>query len=166
MTARVGGTGAEVEAYLVGVAALLDAFGATLQLTNQNELELLEDPEGRLTFELMGELPGEPGAPPATLVAWERFVPVGPDAYERSEYVYEVLDRERDYRRGFHLHSPDWFGRNYLVVVHEHFEQPVGHEPCPHYEGLPIHDGYAGVAKLMEVWAGPAPDRATLRCLD
>jgi hypothetical protein len=52
-----------------------------------------------------------------------------------------------------------------MVVVHEHCEQPVGHAVCPHYEGSPIRDAYAGIVALMRVWTDPAPDCSNLRCL-
>jgi hypothetical protein len=95
----------------------------------------------------------------------EEFRPVGPDLYERSRYEYELLDLARDYRRSFHLHFPEWFEREFLVVVHEHCERPVGRVDCEHYEGAPIKDAYAGISVLMEVWTGETPECTDLRCL-
>ena len=159
------GTYEEIAEYVSGVAALLERFGATLRLPFGTDLELLEDPSGQLSFELLGDLPD--GADPARseVALREAFHPVGVGLYERTLYEYELVDRERDYRRALHLHFPEWFHRRFLVVVHEHCERPVGHTECEHYEGSPIKDAYAGVVALMGIWTGPTPVCSELRCL-
>lgn len=160
------GTYEEISRYLSSAAVLLERYGVTLRLPgHSNELELLEDPSGRLSFEILGNLPSEADPGRSEIAVREEFTPLGSGRYERSRYEYEIIDRERDHRRAFHLHHPAWFERTLLVVVHEHCEQPVGHVVCPHYEGSPIRDAYAGIIALIRVWTGPAPDCSELRCL-
>jgi hypothetical protein len=159
------GTYGEIAEYLAGVAALLERFGATLRLPVGADFELLEDRSGELSFELLGDLPDGADPARAEIAVREAFRPVGVGRYERTLYEYELVDRERDYRRALHLHFPKWFQRRYLVVVHEHCERPVGRAECEHYEGTPIKDAYAGVVALMGIWTGPTPDCSTLRCL-
>ena len=157
---------AEVAEYLLRVAALLERYGIALRLPEDaDELEILEDHAGDLSFELLGDLPDAANPSRSEIVVRERFDRVGPDQYARAGYAYEILDRERDYRRSFHLHDPEWFRREFLVVVHEHCESPTGHVSCKHYEGSPIKDAYSGVETLMDVWTGPQPDCSRLTCL-
>jgi hypothetical protein len=156
----------EVEAYLLGVASLLERHGVVLRDPADGEdLVIREDPTGALSFALVGDLPDAPGAAPAEIAIREQFRPVGPDQYERTGYAHELLDRPRDCRRALHLHSPEWFEREFLVVVHEHCERPIGRSACDHYEGSPVGDAYAGVLALMAIWVGDVPDCSALRCL-
>jgi hypothetical protein len=160
------GDSVDVEEYLVRVAALLERYGIALRLPEgTDELEVLEDPAGALSFELLGDLPDAATPSRSEVIVREQFDRVGPDRYARAGYEYEILDRERGYRRSFHLHDPEWFQREFLVVVHEHCESPIGRVPCKHYEGPPIKDAYAGVEALMDVWTGPPPDCSRLTCL-
>jgi hypothetical protein len=157
----------QLDAYLAGVAALLERYGVVLRLPGEGEdLELLEDDDGVLTFELWGDLPAGAERARATVIIREAFSPAGDGTCVRSRYEYELLDLVRDYRRAFHLHFPEWFEAAYLVVVHEHCERPVGHAACDHYEGPPIRDAYAGVEALMRTWTADPPDCSALRCLD
>jgi len=160
------GTYQEISEYLSAAAALLERHGVALRLPGQQaDLELLEDSSGRLSFELVGDLPGAADPTCSEIAVREEFHPLGSDRYERRRYEYEILDRERDYRRAFHLHFPEWFERTFMVVVHEHCERPVGHVACPHYEGSPIRDAFAGIVALMAIWVDPTPDCPELRCL-
>lgn len=152
--------------YLVKVADLLERYGVILQRpANHRSLPFLEDDAGDLSYELVGDLPGGASSARTEVAVRERFLRVGVDLYTRALYEYELIDHAQDYRRAFHLHSPDWFERRFLVVVHEHCERPIGNERCEHYEGSPIRDAYAGVITLMDIWTGPAPDCSQLRCL-
>lgn len=130
-----------------------------------DDLVIEEDDAGVLSFELLGDLPD--GQEPATAEVGvrEEFRPIGPDLYERSRYEYGLLDHARDYRRSFHLHFQEWFAREFLVVIHEHCERPIGQVDCEHYEGSPIRDACAGIGVLMDVWTGETPDCADLTCL-
>ncbi len=162
------GTYEEISRYLSSAALLLERYGVTLRLSgHSDELEILEDSSGSLSFEILGDLPSDAdlGRGRSQIAIREEFHPIGVGRYERSRYEYEIIDRERDHRRAFHLHHPAWFERTFMVVVHEHCEQPVGHAVCPHYEGSPIRDAHAGIVALMRVWMDPAPDCSELRCL-
>ncbi len=130
------GDSVEVAEYLSRVAALLERYGIALRLPDgTDELEILEDPAGALSFELVGDLPDAATPSHSEVIVRERFDRVGPDRYARAGYEYEILDRERGYRRSFHLHDPEWFQEEFLVVVHEHCESPIGRVPCRHYRG-------------------------------
>ena len=156
----------DIADYLARVAILLERNGVTLRVPDGTDLELQEhNVTGNLSFELLGDLPDARTPSRSELVVAEKFERVGPDEYVRVAYAYELLDHERDYRRGFHLHDPEWFQREFLVVVHEHCEGPIGHGTCGHYEGPPIRDAYAGVMTLVDVWCADPPDCSQLRCL-
>jgi hypothetical protein len=161
------GSRREIAEYLADLALLFERFGVELDSgAHGDDLVLREGGrDGDLSFALGGSLPGDQ-ASAGTVIVREVFARAGPDVYERSQYAYEIVDRERDCRRAFHLHFPEWFAREHLVLVHEHCERPIGHAVCPHYEGSPIRDAFAGVMALMEIWTGDAPDCADLRCLE
>jgi hypothetical protein len=144
----------------------MERFGATLNLPEGSDLEFLEEADGTLSFEIIGSLPDGTHPARARLVVREGFRRISPDLYERSRYEYELVDRARDFRRAFHLHFPEWFGRRFLVVVHEHCERPIGLVVCEHFLGRPIKDAYEGVTTLMDVWTAEPPDCETLTCLD
>jgi hypothetical protein len=157
----------QCEDYLARVAALLEGFGVVFSRPAAGEdLVLEESKPGVISYELQGELVDPDGGVPARVEIREQFTPVRPDLYERTRYVYELRDEARDYRRAFHLHSPESFMSAYLVVVHEHCERPIGVVRCEHYEGSPLKDAFAGVRILIDVWAGNPPDCGRLRCLD
>ena len=152
--------------YLSRVATLVERFGITVDLREDEDLALLEDDEGTLSFEIRGDLPDGIHAATASVELREAFRRIGPGLYERSRYEYELVDRARGFRRAFHLHFPEWFEWRFLVVVHEHCERPIGRVDCEHYEGRPIRDAFAGVAALMDAWTAEPPDCGALRCLE
>lgn len=157
---------AEVDEYVVRLVELLERYGVVLsQPPADADIEVLEADDGSLSFELIGGLPDGRQPPLATLELREEFRP-DKQGYRRARYEFEVIDRERDFRRAFHLHSPEWFAREYLVVVHEHCERPIGHVRCAHYQGSPISDGYQGVRVLLETWLADPPDCRLLPCYD
>ncbi len=159
--------GAAVDAYVGQLAELLERFGVVLQRPAPGEpIEVLEAADGSLSFELVGALPDGRQPVLATLEVREEFRALDSGLFERSRYEFEIVDRERDFRRAFHLHSAEWFQGRHLVLVHEHCERPIGRARCDHFEGRPIRDGFAGIVTLMDAWTGDQPDCDTLRCLD
>jgi hypothetical protein len=157
----------QCEDYLARVAALLEGFGVVFSRPAAGEdLVLEESRRGVISYELRGELVDPDGDVPARVEIREQFTPVRPDVYERARYAYELRDEARDYRRAFHLHSPEAFMSTYLVVVHEHCERPIGTRQCEHYEGSPVKDAFAGVRAIMDLWTDDPPDCGRLHCLD
>lgn len=156
----------ECAEYLSRVAVLMERFGAALDLPEGAALELLEEDDGTLSFELMGSLPDGTRLGRSRLVIREGFRRISPDLYERARYEYELVEQVRDFRRAFHLHFPEWFERRFLVVVHEHCERPIGVIDCEHYAGQPIRDAFAGVTSLMDIWTAEPPDCKALKCLE
>jgi hypothetical protein len=156
-----------LEDHLADVAELLERYGVSLDLGPGEDLTLEETPLGALAFELRGFLPHGRQPPRAALEIREVWRPAAGGRYERSEYEYELLDRDRDYRRAFHLHDGDWFVRHFSVVVHEHCERPIGTSTCDHYAGHPVRDAFAAAELLVRTWVDPlAPDCSALPCLE
>lgn len=143
----------------------MERSGIALWTGDVTGVEILDQPSGGLAFELRGFLPDGGTIGRSELTIRERFARDSDDGYLRTGYAYELLDRERGYRRAFHLHDPAWFQDRFLVMVHEHCERPIGHVACPHHEGRPIRDAYAAVELLMGVWVDEAPDCDGLPCL-
>lgn len=158
--------GPAVDDYASRIAELLERCGVVLMKPVLGKpVEVLEADDGSLSFELLGVLPD--GREPAlsSLEVRERFRAIDGDRYERDGYEYELIDRERSFRRAFHFHDPEWFERHYLVLVHEHCEQPLGDRACDHYQSMPVRDGCAGVMALIAAWAGE-PSCSESHCLD
>lgn len=159
-------SGAGVDEYAARIAELLERYGVVLSSPGPGEpIEVLEADDGSLSFAIVGSLPDGRMPARSTLEVRERFRMAGPDRFARDGYAFELIDRERDLRRAFHYHDADWFERRYLVVTHEHCEQPIGHAACDHYAGDPVRDGFAGVVALMDAWTRPA-GCTVLHCLD
>ena len=158
------GTFDSIEDHVLGVAALIERLGATIR--GDDDLQLVEDRAGGLTYELVADLPDGLEPARAEIVVREAFTPEGRQAYVRAHYEYELLDHSRDFRRAFHLHTPDWFRRHHLVIVHEHCERPIGAIDCPHSFGSPIRDASAGVLALIDAWTDEPPDCSALQCLE
>lgn len=159
-------TDPEVDDYASRIVELLERYGVVISKPAPGRpVEILEADDASLSFELIGSLPD--GRVPAlsTLEVREHFRSIDRESFERDGYEYELSDRERGFRRAFHLHDAAWFERRYLVVVHEHCERPLGDPECDHYEGPPIRDGYAGVMALVDAWTGEPPDCTGLPCL-
>lgn len=157
----------ECEDYIANVAELMERYGIVLvKPATGEDLVLIEDDRGALGFELIGELRGEGTGRPATIEVREELAPLGEGTFHTTGYEYELIDRSADYRRAFHLHHPEEFGRRYLVLVHEHCESPLGQAECEHYSGMPLKDSYAGLTKLLDAWTEGPIDCRTLICLD
>lgn len=150
-----------LDSYLASVADLLDRYG----LDVEDGAFAVDQAPGARRLGVRASLHGGAGTP-AVVEIRETWVEDGMGAFERAEYVYELIDHERDFRRAFHLHDADWFGRRFLVVVHEHCERPIGALDCEQYEGTPVRDAFAGVLALIDAWTGDPPDCSALRCLE
>jgi hypothetical protein len=159
-------TQAALEDYLSRVAELLERYGVALDIGPQEDLALEESPSGARSFELRGFLPDGQMPPGSTVVLREVWSRATGNRLERTGYEFELLDHERDFRRAFHLHDPEFFIGRFQVVVHEHCEQPIGTAPCDHMAGDPVRDAYQGVEVLLGVWVDPVvPDFSRFRCL-
>lgn len=158
-------SGAALEGHVAEVADLIERYGAVVD--PEMELVVFESPSGARWFQVRASL--WDGRTPSRSIVELREVwrPYSDGSYERSEYVYELLDHERDVRRAFHLHDAETFVRRFQVVVHEHCERPVGSTSCDHYAGEPVRDAFSGVERLVGAWVDPEiPDCTALRCLE
>jgi hypothetical protein len=157
----------ECEAYLANVAGLLERYGVVLTAPGPGaDLELLEDDDGALSFEIIGQLPGETATTGAIVEVREELSPLGDGTHRTTRYEYELIDPAANHRRAFHLHDPETFVRRYLVAVHEHCEHPLHRVDCPHYAGSPLKDSHAGVGALMDAWVGGPIECSSLTCLE
>lgn len=156
----------ELADYLANLAELAERYGVVLDLATDDPVELQIEVSGIRRFNLVGFLPDGRQPPQAVIHVAEKWRPVAGDDYERSAYRYELIDQARDFRRAFHWHDERDFVRRFGVVVHEHCESPIGHAPCPHIFGAPVHDGYRGVELLVAAWVDDPPDCTTLPCLE
>jgi len=158
-------SGSALEDYLADVVELLERYGALVDEDPQPFINA--SPSGTRWFELRAGLPDGRVPSRSAIGVREAWQPVAADAFERREYEYELLDRDRDYRRAFHLHDREVFARFFDVVVHEHCEQPIGTSTCDHYAGQPVGDAFAGVEALVGTWVDPnEPNCGALTCLD
>jgi hypothetical protein len=158
-------TDASLDDYVRDVANLLERYGVALDVADE-ELVIEVAGTGARTFDLRGYLPDSRLPSRATVVFRETWIPDGAGALERMEYVYELLDHQRDVRQAHHLHDRDVFVRRFSVVVHQHCERPIGNLDCAHYEGSPIRDGIAGVVALVAAWTADPPECGDLRGLE
>ncbi|MGZ8761192.1 MAG: hypothetical protein ACXWXV_11575 [Aeromicrobium sp.] len=159
-------TSARLDDYVADLAELAERYGVALDLAEGESLIVEMDPSGSRRFMLSGTLPAGRRSPSASVELAETWRPAGPDGYERSAYRYELLERERDFRRAFHRHDEELFALRYGVVVHEHCEAPIGAAPCAHLFGAPVRDGYRAIELLMSAWVADPPDCGSLPCLD
>lgn len=160
---RLSGSG--LEDYVADVVELLERYGAAVGPDAQPYINAT--PSGARWFEIRAVLHDGRSPSRSAMELREVWRPLATDSYERREYEFELLDRDRDLRRAFHLHDRDVFARVFDVVVHEHCEQPIGSSSCDHYAGLPVRDAFAGVEILIDTWIKPdVPDCGALTCLD
>ena len=159
--------GAEEHAdYVVGLVELAERYGIVVDLPADGPIEIAIEPDGTLRFGIVGYLPDGRQPPLAWVEISEKWRPEPGGLYERSAYRYELLDKERGFRRAFHWHDESEFVRRFGVVVHEHCEAPIGQAPCPHHFGAPVRDGFRAVELLMTAWVADPPDCAALPCLE
>lgn len=159
-------TSAGLDDYVADLAELAERYGIALSLADGDSLTLEIEANGLRRVLVSGALPAGRRSGHSSVEVAETWRPVGPDSYERSAYRYELLERERDFRRAFHRHDEDLFARRYGVVVHEHCEAPIGAAPCAHPFGAPVRDGYRAIELLMSAWVADPPHCASLPCLE
>lgn len=154
--------------YVADLVDRLDRFAVTILPPNDGlAIELGRDAAGALIVDLQGRLPVGPRSPDVDLDLVERWVPVGPDQFERAGYRFELRHHGLAYRRAFHRHDVDHFVRAYQVATHEHCESTMGAPACNHYFGEPIADGFDAFDRLYDLWLTDAPPRCMeIRCLD
>lgn len=138
---------AQLASYISGLATYLVRLGA--QLRSQPTLDVYDG--GVLGFDIEAVLPGA-GAPNAAEIRLsETWRPRGA-GFERDEYEYELVERERPRRRAFHRHHPETFLRRAETAIHEHCEEVLGQPECDHYVGLPLRDGYEAIERIQLAW--------------
>lgn len=158
-------TSGELDEYVANLGRLAERYGITLDLPDGAAVTIDIERDLVRRFEMVGFLPdGE--LPPKAIVEISETWPAVGNAFERSAYRYELIDRERGFRRAFHWHDERDFQRRFGVVVHEHCESPIGHAPCAHYFGAPARDGYRAVELLVAAWVADPPDCTVLPCLE
>ena len=153
--------------YLADLVERLDRFAVTLLPPNVgDEVELGREGDGSLVIDLEARLPVARRSPDVELDLFERWTPVGHDAFERTAYRFELRDRDLGHRRAYHRHDVDHFVRSFDVATHEHCETPIGVSACNHYHGPPVVDAFDAFDRLYDLWlTGTTPDCSALRCL-
>jgi len=153
---------AQLISYVSGLATYLLRVGA--ELRGQPTLDVYDD--GVLGFDIEAALPG-PGIPgPAEVRLSETWRPAGA-VFERDEYEYELVDRERGRRRAYHRHDAEAFLRRAETAIHEHCEEFLGRPTCDHYAGSPVRDGYQALERILAAWTEPGTlGCAGLDCID
>jgi len=122
------------------------------------------DRRTRAQLVLDADLPGS-GLPPVSRAMVRESYELQDGSWRQVAYRYELLDREMDGRRAFHLHHPEDFLRRFLVLVHEHCERPIGTARCDHFAGGPIRDSREGIRRILVAWTDGFDCRA-LTCLE
>jgi hypothetical protein len=149
---------------LVGHAEKLATYLARTGADLMHRRLEYRDKRTRAQLVLDAELPGA-GLPPVSRAIVRESYELRDDAWELVAYRYELLDREMDGRRAFHLHDTDAFLRKYFVLVHEHCERPIGTSTCDHFAGLPIRDSREGIQRILAAWTDGFECR-DLTCLE
>lgn len=146
--------------YLGGLTAYLRNVGATVP-----EPMLDRYDSGEVGFELVASLPGPASPRPAEVKLGEIWSPSG-DRFDRTEYLYDLVEYPRLRRRAFHSHDTEEFAHRFGVLVHEHCEETLGRPVCDHYFGLPVATGYEALERLLAIWGQPDPlGCSRLRCI-
>jgi hypothetical protein len=154
-------TKVELRQYIGTLSAILWNYGASFPVPT---LDAYSD--GEVGFAITAELSGAADPRPAVLELTETWAPEGRGQYRRVEYAYEFVEFPLGRRRAFHRHDPDYFAREFGVVVHEHCEERIGQPACSHYYGLPI-DAYEAIRRFLSAWGQPTLlGCSELRCMD
>jgi hypothetical protein len=148
----VRSTAARLEGYLFTLATHLDRIGAT----GIGPLALTRGASGALLFDLRAVMPSGAEAAPSRLRIGERWDAI--DAgFERSSYVYELVDLHRGRRRAFHRHHTRVLKAPSASDFHAHCEESIGQPICRHYHGRPVRDGYEAIRMLLIAWTESEP---------
>lgn len=155
-------TPTELQVHLSRLAVILWNYGASFAVPT---LDSYED-TGNLGFAFMADLAGSASPAPAIIKLSEIWAPSArPEHFSRYEYEYDFVDHPLSRRRAFHLSDPDFYAREFGVLVHEHCEETVGAPACGHYYGLPV-TAYEAIDRFMSMWGQPGPlGCAGLRCM-
>lgn len=144
-------TRTELRRYVGTLASILWNYGATFPVPILDTY-----PDGELGFEILAELPGPLVPKAAVLELVEAWTPERRGQYRLSGYTYDFIEYPLGRRRAFHRHDPNYFAREFGVVVHEHCEEQLGEPTCRHYYGLPI-DAYEAIRRFLSSWGQAAP---------
>lgn len=155
-------TPTELQNHLGRLAVILWNYGASFSAPTLN---LYED-TGNLGFTFTADLAGSGSPGPAIIKLSEIWVPGGrPDDFTRYEYEYDFVEHPLNRRRAFHLSQPDFYAREFGVLVHEHCEEIIGAPACDHYYGLPV-TAYEAIDRFTSMWGQRGPlGCASLRCM-
>lgn len=150
----------ELRGHLGTLSAILWNYGATFPVPTLHRYD-----SGEVGFSFSADLPGSATPKPAVIKLAEIWAPGRPDDFSRREYEYDFIEYPRDRRRAFHGHDPDYFAREFGVLVHEHCEEHLGSPACDHYYGLPI-SGFEAIRQFASLWGrSTQPGCARLRCI-
>ena len=150
----------EVRGHLGTLAAILWNYGATFAVPTLDRYD-----SGEVGFSFSADLPGSETPKPAVIKLAEIWAPERPDDFSRREYEYDFIEYPLDRRRAFHGHDPDYFAREFGVLVHEHCEEHLGSPACDHYYGLPI-SGFEAIRQFASLWGQSTQlGCARLRCI-
>ena len=144
------------------LAAILWNYGASFPVPS---LDAYED-TGNLGFAFTADLAGSDYPGPAIVKLSEIWTPgQAHGQFDRYEYEYDFVEHPLDRRRAFHLTEPEYFAREFGVLVHEHCEEILNAPDCDHYYGLPV-TAYEAIDKFTAMWGQPGPiGCAGLRCM-
>lgn len=150
----------ELRGHLGTLAAILWNYGATFAVPTLDRYD-----SGEVGFSFSADLPGSATPKPAVIKMAEIWAPERPDDFSRREYAYDFIDYPLDRRRAFHGHDPDYFAREFQVLVHEHCEEHLGSPACNHYYGLPM-SGFEAIRRFASIWGQPTQlGCARLHCI-
>lgn len=155
-------TPTDLRSHVGRLAAILWNFGATFPVPTLDDYE----DTGNLGFTFTAELAGVDSPGPAIIKLSEIWAP-GQLAgqFDRHLYEYDFVEHPLDRRRAFHMTDPDYYAREFGVLVHEHCEETLNTPACDHYYGLPV-TAYEAIVKFTSMWGKPGPlGCATLRCM-
>ena len=151
----------QLREHLNRLTTILFRYGASFPVPVLERYEF-----GVLRFSFTAELPGPNTPLPATIRLAEIWQPTSKTDYRRAEYAFDFIDHPGSRRRAFHCHDPEYFAREFGVLVHEHCEERLASPDCDHYYGLPI-DAYDAIGVFARSWGRPgALGCAEVRCLE